>query len=271
MADLPDMTPKPRAKNRRRRVQRIWILVAFLSLFAMFSPFIFEGQAEFLEIDRFGGALMLLGMLLAITGFVASGFYRGLARLEDRLQRTRPAEGPQGADTIPSPPADRFLFTPEEWRFSVNAAYVKDIRHTLSTWLVIVFFSFVICSGFAIATGNAVLFSILGGVLTLLFGNLAFLAPIVRRRRLLRSEPEVVLSREGLLVGSALHSFAQGWTTLESVDFKDGWLTVVYSAPTRTGRQDYAADVWFPERLQPQVHSALHALFEAPPQEVPSS
>ena len=74
----------------------------------------------------------------------------------------------------------------------------------------------------------------------------------------------MLLSRKGLLVGDALHPFDAVGSTLRDVDFKDGWITFVYDAPTRTGYQDYTADVWVPERLQTEVAAALDALFRAP-------
>jgi len=256
MAEFTAQAPKRIVKNRRRRVLRIWLLIAFLALFAMLAPFLFEGRAEFLEFDELGGAMMVLGLLLSITGFITAGFYRGLARTEDRLH---------AAAADPSRNSHRFTYAPEEWRAFVHEAYRKDASRSKGTWVLVAVISLVVGVGFAFVTGD-IAFSAIFIVALLAFLSLfAFGAPLARRSKLLRSEPEVVLSREGLLVGSALHPFASGWTTLENVDFKDGWLTIVYAAPTRTGMQDYTADVWFPERLRPAVQQALHATFGNPP------
>ena len=71
---------------------KIWLAIAFLSLFAMVSPFVFEGQADFLDFTEAGGAMVVVGFLLAVTGFITAWFYRGLAKVEDEVRRT--AESP---------------------------------------------------------------------------------------------------------------------------------------------------------------------------------
>ena len=234
---------------------RIWLLVSLLSLFVMLAPFIFEGQADFLDFSEGGGAMVVIGFLLAVTGFITAWFYRGLAKVEDEVRRT--------AGT-PSSILHGWTYSPEEWADFVDASWHKDRKRSISTWKLIALVSLGVSPIIAIVTGDIPFTAIFVLALLAFLSLFAFGAPLRRRAKLRRSRPEVLLSRQGLLVGDALHPFDAVGSTLRDVDFKDGWVTITYSAPTRTGYQDYSADVWVPERLQTEVAAALETLFRAP-------
>ena len=241
--------------NRRRRVMRAWLAVSIVAAFVMLAPFLFEGQAEFLDFSQLGGAMALVGFFVFLTGLITAGFYRTLARTEDKVRRA--------AENEPSV-LHRWTYAEDEWAAFAHEAWKKDRSRMTAVWILIAAVTVVLIPVTGLLTGDfafAILFSL--GLVAFL-AIFAFGAPLARRAKMRRAPREVIVSRQGIVVGSSFLPFDAALVTLESVDFKDGWLSFTTVSPSRTGPQDWTVDVWVPARLRAAVDASLRATFGTP-------
>jgi hypothetical protein len=204
--------------NRRTKVAIVWLFVSIVSFIIMLLPFLFEDVKAFDFFEGVGGAMVMIGALLGLTGIITSVLYFRMGKREARIT------GDAGGQLA------RWEYTDEEWRAFANLQYRERIKDNKAIWLTIAVIS-LICI-------VPLWFMIQDLVFIILFiaGLMAFLSifivlpPLVQRGRILRSPHLAVISDNGVEVGKelALFDFKISW--LDSLDIGDDVLTFTYSA-----------------------------------------
>jgi MFS family permease len=219
--------------NPLRRTATIWGIITALAVFAIFAPHIFG-------MDGFSGgfAISTLSFFVAITGIIVVVIYLKRAKVLDRIL--------QGENLLA-----HWTYSPDEW-----SQYAEKEFHTerKEKWTL-----FYIVAGFALFFG--ILFFIFDHkaglwvlilmlALTALIAFVAWFTAWYNYRQNKKYLGEAYITSDAAYLNKQLHTWRGLCAKLESVilaeEKSQQLLAFTYSAPTRTGRQDYTARVPVP-------------------------
>jgi len=211
----------------------VWVIITGLGIFAMFAPSIF-GMEGF----NGGYAISTLSFMLVLTGIIVIIIYSGRARKLSRILN---------GDNLLA----HWTYSPDEWNGYAEIEY-KDEKAGKK----VLFF---IIAGFALFFG--VVFMIMDpergifvmGVMLALIAIIAFTAWFTswyNYRENKKHLGETYITQDAVYINRQLHTWRGLGARLDSVNLSEGksplLLRFVYSAPTRTGMQEYAVRVPVP-------------------------
>ena len=164
------------------------------------------------DMMRVGFGRSCIGLFVLLTGLITSlMFWRRVQTLEgilaekDILARWTYNEG-QGRQQV-------------ETEFKRAKGYNRTLFLVMVFWFVLIGAGFVIYDYFKTGELNGLFAGLFFGIL-LILGAFAWLTPIFWRRRALKASREVIISRHGVLLNGALHSWSGPLEGLESVHFQ---------------------------------------------------
>lgn len=199
--------------NRRKKVAFVWLGISLLSFLAVVSVFLFD-----INMDDGGGAMLLVGLLFGITGFITFILYLKMAGREKDIV------------THADDQLLKWEYDDSEWSKFAADQYRERVKENKATWMLIAVISVVCILPIWFMTHNpvyAVLFVI---------GLMAFLAPftlmqpLIQRRRILRSPHTAIVASNGVIIGKELHLFDLKITWLNSVTIDNEYILFNYSA-----------------------------------------
>ena len=218
--------------NTQRRAARNMRFMAFFGAFMAISPWIFN-------IDPMdgGGALLMIGILLALTGLIAYFMFSRRAKLVDDMFEDKNVLAHWRVDGL-----GWDEFSEEDNKATKSNAW--------AIWGLITFF-------FAILTGifwlfiedpdDANFFVLLMGGIWLFISIFAFIATSLRtRKRSNEQNAEVIIAKDGLWLNGESHIWRGLASSLDGVRYRadKAILEFSYSFPAQVGRQ--SVEVWVP-------------------------
>jgi MFS family permease len=210
-----------------------WAIITILSVFGIFAPGIFG-------IKGFDGgfAISFVCIFLAIIGIIVVVIYIGRARLLNRIL--------SGENTLA-----HWKYSPEEWRKYTEKEYKEERQLKRGLFYVI--------SGIAVLVGIIFFLADHKGGLWVLVAMLGLVAIIAftawftswyNYRQNKKYLGETYITEEAVYINRQLHTWRGLGTRLDSVNLTEGkppmLLQFVYSAPTRTGMQEYTVRIPVP-------------------------
>lgn len=159
-----------------------------------------------------GYALAFFGLFLLITGLITALIFWGRVRTMDRLL---------AGDEVLA----RWTYHEFEGQQQVETEYKRLTGRNRSIYLVMVFW-FVLIGGAFVAADyvrneefNGLFIGLFFGCM-LLLGAVAFLAPILWRRGASKASRQVIISRHGVVMNDALHSWKGPLERLAGVEYQ---------------------------------------------------
>lgn len=244
----PPSGPPPNAQRR-------WVIA---SQFAMLAGLCMMALPVLGAVDIFadGGAMLLIGIWLAVSAFVVFLLMRSRARAHDLIV------GVEGG--VASGRLAHWTYELGAWLDHVGQDNDLERAGKWALWRVIAIFCVVIGGAFW-------LFDPTGGgpaVALVLLGVLAVLALVVQLGTLTAfrhhaSAPgQVFIGRDGVWYNGTLHVW-RGWgTRIDAVTYhtQDGSLAIRYSAPSRYGRQSHQVRIPVPSGAEDEAHAVAEVL-----------
>jgi hypothetical protein len=217
------------------RAEKIcWLLVAVSAVF-VFGPFVAEDLFEPLGEARFAG--VMVGAMAGLTSAIVSQLFKARGRAKARLLA---GEGLLA----------RWTCSADEWRSFVGEDIVRERRlkwklfGIVAFWCVLFGVLFPIFdpeAGWWVTAVMAALMAVI--VVVILLGT------HLRQGRLGRGEGDARIAEDALWLSGELHVW-KGWgARLESVEVIEGkppCLSIVYSTPSRAGRDEQTVRVPIP-------------------------
>ena len=210
-----------------------WAIITILSVLGIFAPGIFG-------IKGFDGgfAISFVCIFLAVIGIIVVVIYIGRARLLNRIL--------SGENTLA-----HWKYSPEEWRKYTEKEYKEERQLKKGLFYVI--------SGIAVLVGIIFFLADHKGGLWVLVAMLGLVAIIAftawftswyNYRQNKKYLGETYITEEAVYINRQLHTWRGLGARLDSVNLSEGkpsrLLRFVYSAPTRTGMQEYKVNVPVP-------------------------
>lgn len=233
-------------KNIDRRNFYLSWLVGIIGVVMILVP-----ALGWVDIYDGGGALIMLGILLAITGPIVSFLFRRRAQVFERLQQ----KDHQLVD---------WQYTQAEWQRFVETE--KDFRQDNKRGIQLTILVFSLLFGglfwwFDREAGGIVLLTMIG--LNIFIALVAWLSQTYLQSWQELSQPECVIGWDGLIIAGQLHVWRSWGAKLEEVELKMGrvnQLAITYSTPSRYSRQFYTINVPVPtgeEKLAKKIAEKL--------------
>ena len=186
----------------------VWIgaLIALAGLALMFLPGLLG-----VDMMNLGYALAFLGLFLLITGLITALLFWARARTMDRLLA--------GQEVLAC-----WTYQEFEGQQQVETEYKRVTERNRGLYLVMVFW-FVLIGGIFVGVDyvrneefNGLFIGLFFGCM-LLLGAVAFLAPILWRRGASKASRQVIISRNGVVMNDALHSWKGPLEQLVGVEY----------------------------------------------------
>lgn len=244
--DLALFNPKS-IPNPQHTYAYIGLGISLLSALMMALPIM-----ELVDVMNGGGAMLLVGLLLFIMGWVIFALFRKRALLLDRML--------QGKELLAY-----WEYSPEEWSDFTKEAFEERKSANKATFLLIAVISVVVMGLFMLAMGfdeaSLLVGAFMLGFLVLLGGVAALSAWLPYRRRRRLSRGRVLIAQKGLWVEGDLHEWITIGNRLEAVVYEsaDKRLLFRYSAMNRTGRQYLDVSLPVPSGKEKQAQQLLTA------------
>lgn len=229
--------------SRRQRIARVWFFIATGGIILMLFPFVAENLISF---DDGGGALMVLGFLIFVTGLVSGFVYRNLGKAEQAIL------------SDPGSVLASWDLDQAEWNSEVRKIFQARKMEMAGTWRLLLIASLFAWIPAAIFTEPLWATGIIVVLLIFLF-LFSQAVPHVQRRRLLSSGGRIVISRKGILRGLEFNPFGIAGTEFEEIGWDGEKLRFVYSSISRTGSQDHEIIITVPLRERERVPVILSA------------
>jgi hypothetical protein len=239
-------------ENPPLRTVIAWAVITALAVFGIFAPSIF-GMDGF----KGGYAISFLSFFMVIASIIVIVIYAGRARAVNRILKS---------DNLLA----HWTYAPDEWNKYAEKEYVteKNVKRVL----------FYVIAGFALFFG--VLFFIIDResgkwvlvMMLVLIGIIAFTAWFTswyNYRQNKKYLGETYITSEAVYMNRQLHIWHGLGARLESVNLdkkrEHQILELTYSAPTRTGLQDYTVRVPVPKGKEKEAHMVLEKFHELSP------
>lgn len=211
----------------------VWVVITVLGIFAMFAPTIF-GMDGF----KGGYAISILSFLLVLAGIIVIIIYSGRARTLSRILN---------GDNLLA----HWTYSPEEWNSYADTEYKEEKEGKKVLFYVIAAFALlfgVVCLIIDFENGIWVM-----GLMLALIAVIAFTAWFTswyNYRQNKKYLGETYITQEAVYINRQLHTWRGLDARLDSVNLTKGasplLLQFVYSAPTRTGMQEYTVNIPVP-------------------------
>jgi len=195
-------------QNKERTGVWIGALIALAGLALMVLPSLLG-----VDMMSLGYALGFFGLFLLISGLITALIFRARVRTMDRLLA--------GEEVLA-----RWTYQEFEGQQQVETEYKRMIGRNRSIYLVMVFWFVLIGGAFVVADYvrneevNGLFVGLMLGCLFIV-SVVAFLAPIVWRRGASKASRQVIISRNGVVMNGALHSWKGPLERLVGVEYKD--------------------------------------------------
>ncbi len=232
-----------------QNTQKKWAnAMAIMSLlgFAMFAlPWIAE-----IDPAEGGGALLLVGLLLGITGIITYFMFRRRAKEMDEILNNRNIIA-------------RWKVSSLDWGNFAEKDVAALKSSAWATWLTIAFFFVVFTAFFWFITEDAEeanFFLMLMGAVFGFISIFAWLATVSRSKsRLKQNEGEVIIADNCLTLNNEFHAWKGMGNILESVNYyeADRILEFTYSFVSRYGRQFQEVRVPVPSTEEEKLQKVL--------------
>ncbi len=229
----PGLTGEMKLPNTQRRILNVWSIITLIFLLGIFVP-------SWLEIDAMtdGFGLSLLSGFFAFVGLIVVFIYRARANQMDKIL--------SGEGRIAY-----WQYAPEEWFRFVAADFEEErvVKRNL----------FFLVTGISVIVGIVLAFlveeptiilMIIPGII-LLISIPAYFVPRYRFKTLKNSKAEVLISKNGVIVGKMFHLWIGMGARLDRVSINaeadPKIIEFSYSMPARHGRQSETARVPVPQ------------------------
>ncbi len=220
------------SNNPERNVAIVCLVILIAAVAASVMPFIAS-----MDMMQGGYALACVAGFFAVVALIAALVFFARAATWDRLAR--------GQDVLA-----HWTYGEAEWQAYSQADLEAEKTEKRNLWLVVAGIALLVGVIFFLADqrgGGVVLLVMLG--LIMVTGALAFGMPRLTLARNRRTQGEAVISSDAVWLSGALHTW-KGWgARLESVRLREetpASLEIVYSSPSRAGRQNTTVRVPVP-------------------------
>jgi len=224
-----------------------WVIITALAVFGIFAPSLF-GMDGF----KGGYAISFVSFFMVICGIIVIVIYSGRARAVSRILK---------ADNVLA----HWTYDPAEWNEYAEKQYVEEKKEKSVLFYVIsafaLFFGIVF---FLIDNENGLWVLVL---MLLLIGVIAFTAWFTawyNHRQNLKYLGETYITADSIYINRQLHTWRGLGAKLESVDLDKhkahAMLTMVYSAPTRTGFENYTVRIPVPQGKEAEAEQIYQKL-----------
>jgi hypothetical protein len=221
-----------------------WVVITILAIFGIFAPSIF-GMDGF----KGGFAISTLCLLLVISGVIVIIIYTGRARTLNTILK--------GENVLA-----HWKYTPEEW----NEYAEKEFKEQKATNKVLFFViaAFALFFGilfmlFDFDVGKWVMVVMLA--LIAIIGFTAWFTAWYNYRQNKKYLGETYITKEAIYLNRQLHTWHGLGARLDSVDLSQkkssSLLVFAYSAPTRTGMQEYTVRIPVPRGQEKAAEKML--------------
>ncbi len=220
--------------NPPRRTLNVWIVITILGIAAIFAPTIFG-------MDGFNGgyAISTLSFMLVVTGIIVIIIYSGRVRTLDKILN---------GDNLLA----HWTYSPEEWNSYADTQYKEEKREKKALFFIIAGFALFFGVVFMIIdleNGTFVMVLMLALIAVIAFT--AWFTAWYNYRENKKYLGETYISEDAVYINRQLHTWRGLGAKLDSVDLSEGkpplLLRFVYSAPTRTGMQEYVLNIPVPK------------------------
>ncbi len=210
-----------------------WALITVLSIFGIFAPEIFG-------IEGFDGgfAISFVCIFLAIIGIIVMVIYSGRARLLNRIL--------SGENILA-----HWTYSPEEWRQYTEEEYKEEKQSKKGLAVLISAIALLMGIVFFLADNeNGIWVLVVMLALIAIIAFTAWFTSWYNYRQNKKYLGETYITDDAVYINRQLHTWRGLGAMLDSVnltkDKSQQLLRFVYSAPTRTGMQEYKVNVPVP-------------------------
>jgi len=220
--------------NPPLRTLQVWIVLTLLGIFAMFAPTIF-GMDGF----KGGYAISTLSFLLVLAGIIVIIIYSGRVRTLNKIF---------SGDNLLA----HWTYSPEEWNSYADTEYKDEKEGKKALFYVIAAFAlFFGIVAMVIDFENGIFVMVLMLALIAVIAFTAWFTSWYNYRQNKKYLGETYITGEAVYINRQLHTWHGLGAKLDSVNLSKGkpplLLQFVYSAPTRTGIQEYQVNVPVPK------------------------
>lgn len=218
-------------KNSQRRIVRLWFILMFVFIFLIFMP-------SLIGLDGMDGgfAIGFVSFFMVIMSIIIMLIYRSRANQLDKILSG------EGRIAV-------WKYMPEEWNRFVTIDFEEEKKAKKFLFILVSVICVVIGIILLIVVKDILILFISLGIIPIV-AIPAFLAPRMRYKKLLNSEPKVLIANNGVIVGRMFHLWVKLGARLDQVvlvtDENPPILEFHYSMPTRTGRQEETARIPVP-------------------------
>ena len=221
-----------RQPNPPRTTATVWWTITALATFGIFAPSLFG-------MDGFNGgyAIAALCMLTAITGLIVAIIYTKMAGRLDKILK--------GENLLA-----HWTYSADEWQQYTEEEYKRQKSANKGLFIIIAVIALVMGTIFLIVdhrAGQWVFLTMIG--LIVLIGFVAWFTAFYNHQQNKHTLGQVYFTPDAIYLNRQFHDFKSMWAKLESATLKgktNQYIEFTYSAPTRTGRQNYEARVPVP-------------------------
>ncbi|MGB3005274.1 MAG: zinc ribbon domain-containing protein [Chitinophagaceae bacterium] len=218
-------------KNSQRKIVNLWLVLTVVFLFLVFLPSLIG-----LDGMKGGYALSFVSGFMVIMSIIIVFIYRSRAKQLDKILSG------EGLVAV-------WKYTTDEWINFTKADFEEEKKAKNFMFKLVSVIAIIIGIILWLLMKDILIFYISLGVIPLV-AIPAWLAPRMRYKKLLRSEPEAIIAQNGLIVGKMFHLWVKLGARLDGVvlnnDEFPSLLEFSYSMPTRNGRQEEVARVPVP-------------------------
>jgi MFS family permease len=224
-----------------------WAIITALAVFGIFAPSLF-GMDGF----KGGYAISFVSFFMVICGIIVIAIYSGRARAVSRILK---------ADNVLA----HWTYDPAEWNEYAEKQYVEEKKEKRVLFYIISAFALFFGILFFLIDNESGLWVLL--LMLALIAVIAFTAWFTawyNHRQNIKYLGETYITADSVYINRQLHTWRGLGAKLESVDLDKhkahATLTLVYSAPTRTGLQDYTVRIPVPRGKEAEAEQISQKL-----------
>jgi hypothetical protein len=224
----------PNIPNPQWRNANIALFITLIGFVSAVAPFITE-----IDIMKYGGAMIMIGLLVGITAFITYFIFRKRAKILDEII--------QGKDILL-----HWVFDDATWKKHNEEELANRKSQNKATLIMIAVIMVLVTGGLVIATGadegSLITAGIMVGVF-LLVAIAAYVGTYSPYKKAQKHKGEAILNPQGLWIGGAFHSWKGFGTRLENFSYlpQKATLEIIYSAKARHQRQFFTVRVPVPK------------------------
>lgn len=223
----------PILNNPQKTVAFSWLAVSGFALMMMGLPFAID-----MDMMNGGFALIFISFFVMLMGIITSVIYFVRAKTLDKLL--------SGQELLAY-----WIYNPQEWQRYTEKEFEISKFEKVPLLILVSVISLIIGGIFAIADPEAglVVFIVMLGLIALLSG-IVFVVPRLRHKHNQNSLGYAYIGTKGLYLNGYFHNWNMLGASLDSVSIimdEIPMLEILYSFPTRTGRQEETVRIPIPQ------------------------